>query len=92
MAETPIIPMGNDADSSGAAEAIIPSSPRRAAARLWQRGSGLSSFAAITGAAIDWTERALAEAGFDRAPWLAVVFGSGVFAWFALKCFTKVSP
>lgn len=27
----------------------------------------------------------LANAGFDRAPWLAVVFAGGILAWFALK-------
>ncbi|WP_245804648.1 ComEC/Rec2 family competence protein [Erythrobacter tepidarius] len=29
-------------------------------------------------------ERFLAAAGFDRAPWLAVLFMSGILAWFAL--------
>jgi competence protein ComEC len=29
-------------------------------------------------------ERFLATAGFDRAPWLAVAFGAGIAAWFAL--------
>ncbi|MFU7528589.1 ComEC/Rec2 family competence protein [Qipengyuania sp. ASV99] len=85
MAETPIIPMGNDPEISAGAEAIIPSSPRWAAARLWQRGGGLSSLASSTSAVFDWLERALADAGFDRAPWLAVVFAAGIFAWFALK-------
>jgi competence protein ComEC len=30
-------------------------------------------------------EAFLAGAGFDRAPWLAVVFAGGILAWFALK-------
>ena len=29
-------------------------------------------------------ERFLCQAGFDRAPWLAVGFGGGILAWFAL--------
>jgi len=29
-------------------------------------------------------ERFLAQAGFDRAPWLAVAFGGGIAAWFLL--------
>jgi len=29
-------------------------------------------------------ERFLAQAGFDRAPWLAVAFGAGISAWFVL--------
>jgi len=29
-------------------------------------------------------ERFLAEAGFDRAPWLAVAFAAGIAAWFGL--------
>jgi competence protein ComEC len=29
-------------------------------------------------------ERFLAAVGFDRAPWLAVAFGAGIAAWFAL--------
>ncbi|MGB3472001.1 MAG: ComEC/Rec2 family competence protein [Erythrobacter sp.] len=33
----------------------------------------------------DGSELFLASAGFDRAPWLAVVFASGILAWFALK-------
>ncbi|WP_091145036.1 ComEC/Rec2 family competence protein [Novosphingobium sp. CF614] len=30
------------------------------------------------------SERFLSSAGFDRGPWLAVAFGAGVAAWFAL--------
>ncbi|WP_197425982.1 ComEC/Rec2 family competence protein [Erythrobacter sp. CCH5-A1] len=32
----------------------------------------------------DAAERFLAEAGFERAPWLAVVFAGGIITWFAL--------
>ncbi len=43
----------------------------------WRRLGALSS-------ALGWIERFLAGAGFDRAPWLAVAFGSGIAAWFVL--------
>lgn len=33
----------------------------------------------------DRAEAFLAQAGFDRAPWLAVVFACGILCWFALK-------
>ena len=33
----------------------------------------------------DRAERFLAEAGFDRAPWIAVLFACGILAWFVLK-------
>lgn len=33
---------------------------------------------------IDRIERSLDTAGFDRAPWLAVGFGTGIGLWFAL--------
>lgn len=33
---------------------------------------------------LDGVENFLAHSGFDRAPWLAVAFGSGIAAWFAL--------
>jgi competence protein ComEC len=43
----------------------------------WRRRGGLSSIAATC-------ERFLAGAAFDRAPWLAVSFASGIAAWFGL--------
>lgn len=43
----------------------------------WRSRRGLASGLAAV-------ERFLAEAGFDRAPWLAVGFGSGIALWFAL--------
>ena len=42
----------------------------------WRRLGSLSS-------GLGRIERFLAEAGFDRAPWLAVAFGCGIAAWFA---------
>ncbi|MCB2075265.1 MAG: ComEC/Rec2 family competence protein [Novosphingobium sp.] len=44
----------------------------------WRRSSGLSRGLAVF-------ERFLADAGFDRAPWLAVAFAGGIAAWFALN-------
>ncbi|MFN3988837.1 MAG: ComEC/Rec2 family competence protein [Erythrobacter sp.] len=52
-------------------------------ARPWQSDARLSSGGALHWLA-DRCEAALAGAGFDRAPWLAVVFVVGIFAWFAL--------
>lgn len=87
MADTPIIPMGDENQSGptnqSAAPDVIPFSPARAKpARLWQRGGRMSSAA---GALAARAELFLDSAGFDRAPWLAVVFASGIFVWFALK-------
>ncbi len=83
MAHAPIIPMGDEPDSSSAAAGLIPDSPSRALApRVWQRGARLSSIASALG---DRAERFLANAGFDRAPWLAVVFAVGIFTWFVLQ-------
>ncbi|MDJ0977795.1 MAG: ComEC/Rec2 family competence protein [Erythrobacter sp.] len=83
MADTPIIPMGDDPESSAAATGFDPnSSARSQAQRLWQRDGGLSSAARSLG---DRAEAFLAGAGFDRAPWLAVMFAGGILSWFALK-------
>jgi len=75
MRDAPFIPMGDEAGDAPEA------APHRA--RPWQSDARLSS-----GAALRWLgdrcEVALASAGFDRAPWLAVVFVGGIFAWFAL--------
>lgn len=43
----------------------------------WRTRSGLSR-------GLVALERFLANAGFDRGPWLAVAFGAGICAWFAL--------
>jgi len=83
MAQTPIIPMGEGPDGSVPAAGNAPISPEQTQRpRLWQRGWGLSSTASTIA---DRTELFLASAGFDRAPWLAVVFASGILVWFALK-------
>jgi competence protein ComEC len=73
MRDVPIIPMGEDPGGEAAAGAPRP--------RPWQTARGLSS---ITRTAGEAAERFLAEAGFDRAPWLAVVFMLGIMAWFVL--------
>ncbi len=82
MADAPMIPIAGDPESSVSADGTAPSGPRRPTSRLWQRGSGLSSIASAIG---NGGERFLSHAGFDRAPWLAVVFASGILTWFALK-------
>ncbi len=79
MRDVPIIPMGDDPGGEDAAGGSTPrpwQSARRmsSAARRGARGSGL----------FDAAERFLGEAGFDRAPWLAVVYAGGITAWFAL--------
>jgi competence protein ComEC len=43
----------------------------------WRKSARLSS-------AADAAERWLAQAGFDRGPWLAVAFAAGIAAWFVL--------
>jgi len=43
----------------------------------WRRRVRLSS-------GLDSIEKFLGDAGFDRAPWLAVFFAGGIAAWFAL--------
>ena len=85
MHNVPIIPMG-DAPASTPDGSGVP-------ARPWQSGGGMSSAGArrdegvgvalITGLAMG-AERFLAAAGFDRAPWLTVLFMAGILAWFAL--------
>lgn len=74
--------MGDEPNGSDTARGLV--SPRP-----WQTGGAMSSVR--RGAARRWgslladaVERFLTEAGFDRAPWLAVVFASGIMAWFAL--------
>jgi competence protein ComEC len=79
MRDTPIIPIAGEADTNPEA------APQRAAP--WQSGGRLSSRAwrhAKYEAAANSAENFLVKAGFDKAPWLAVVFISGIFAWFAL--------
>lgn len=56
-----------------------PARPDRAALHhgSWRGFGHLSS-------TLERVERFLGAAGFDRAPWLAVAFMAGIFAWFAL--------
>lgn len=77
MRDVPIIPVGDD-PGGDAAEG----SP----ARPWQTGTRLSSggAGAIGSRLADAAEAFLARAGFDRAPWLAVVLAAGIAAWFVL--------
>ena len=76
MRDVPIIPMGEDPGGSDAAG--TPS------LRPWQTARALSSARGARARLPDAAERFLGEAGFDRAPWLAVVFALGILAWFAL--------
>ena len=79
MRDAPIIPMGDAAPATA--------EPAAQRARPWQSDARLSSGpwgrAAISRLA-DRSEAFLAAAGFDRAPWLAVVFVAGILTWFAL--------
>ncbi len=82
MGKVPIIPMGDDPGGSDAAGGVLLPRP-------WQTGGGKSSVGegrrgAIGGRLANGAEAFLGAAGFDRAPWLAVVFASGIMAWFAL--------
>jgi competence protein ComEC len=75
--DTPIIPMG-DASGSTPDGSGVP-------ARPWQSGGGKSSAGGGQGAALAArAEGFLAAAGFDRAPWLTVLFMAGILTWFAL--------
>lgn len=82
MHDVPIIPMGEEPGDHDAAGEPTP--------RPWQTARGLSSAAgstarrAVGGGALDAAERFLGDAGFDRAPWLAVIFAAGIITWFVL--------
>lgn len=75
MRDAPIVPLGGGASDVPAAENV-------AMQRPWQRGAALSS---IPHGFASGAEAFLSRSGFDRAPWLAVLFASGILAWFALK-------
>lgn len=64
----PNVPMG-EGQGSGAPDAAVQ--------RNWPKAERLSSLG-------DAAERFLGDAGFDRAPWLAVAFASGIATWFVL--------
>ncbi|WP_379923513.1 ComEC/Rec2 family competence protein [Erythrobacter sp. R86502] len=65
--------MGDDADGFAAAE--------KPTLGPWQTLRGLSSRRTRL---LDSVDRFLDNAGFDRAPWLAVIFASGIVTWFVL--------
>lgn len=78
----PIIPMGDEPGGSDAAGGDV--SPRP-----WQTGAGKSSASAgkpgtIARGLAEGAEAFLSNAGFERAPWLAVVFAGGILTWFGL--------
>jgi len=75
--------MGDMADDA----ATLPGSgPETGDSAALQQGPWRKHFALSSGlsAPIDAAEQFLREAGFDRAPWLAVGFAGGIWAWFAL--------
>lgn len=81
MRDVPIIPMGDDPGGSNAAGGAMP--------RPWQTTGRMSSVWGWQGGAneprlADATEAFLARAGFDRAPWLTVIFAGGIGTWFVL--------
>lgn len=80
MRDVPIIPMGEDPGSPDAA----PGAGEARRPRPWQSARGLSSIPEGTERLGDAAERFLADAGFERAPWLAVVFAGGIITWFVL--------
>ncbi len=78
MRDVPIIPMGEEPGGHDAAGEPSP--------RPWQTAKALSSTAGggKGGWWLDAAERFLGDAGFDRAPWLAVIFAAGIVTWFVL--------
>lgn len=78
MRDVPIIPMGEEPGGHDAAGEPSP--------RPWQTAGRLSSIAGgeARRRMLDASERFLGDAGFDRAPWLAVIFASGIVTWFVL--------
>ena len=82
MRDMPIIPMGEEPGGHDTAGEPTP--------RPWQTAKALSSTAGSTarrvvgGGALDAAECFLGDAGFDRAPWLAVIFAAGIITWFVL--------
>jgi len=97
MADAPIIPMGDEPAGGLPTNAPALPEPRKARGGLWQRVRALSSPSvrggaefgragrALPGLVAGRAERFLADAGFDKAPWLGVIFALGICAWFALK-------
>ncbi len=71
---SPDVPIGGGADNS-------PDTNDVAVQRTWRKTPALSSMGPRLGTIF---EDFLAGAGFDRAPWIAVVFAGGILTWFAL--------
>lgn len=83
MRDAPVIPMGDDPATVPIEGAVAGDPARR---RVWQSDAELSSTRTRFGSRLaDRVERFLEEAGFDRAPWMAVIFACGIMSWFALK-------
>ncbi len=72
--ESPYVPISGGSDPSSAADDV-------AVQRTWRKPPALSSVGPRIAA---YLEQFLAGSGFDRAPWIAVIFASGILAWFAL--------
>jgi competence protein ComEC len=80
----PFIPMGEEPAREASSERPVHTDAKDhgpASTGLWQSGGRLSSVPATIATT---AERFLSQAGFDRAPWLAVAFASGILTWFAL--------
>lgn len=83
MRDAPIIPMGEGAGNDAASN---DGAARNSASGSWQWGASRQKDDGDNQLGLaDRIEHFLAGAGFDRAPWLAVMFASGILAWFALK-------
>jgi competence protein ComEC len=82
LRDVPIIPMGDEPDGSDAADGVVSPRPWQTGGRKSSTGGGFGQSGAAGLA--DGAERFLTNAGFDRAPWLAVVFAAGIMTWFAL--------
>lgn len=86
MADMPSVPMGDDTGSNAVASrsALSSAAQKDGGFRLrqWQSAQRLSS---ISASLFDRIEAFLAQTGFDKAPWIAVMFACGIMAWFVLK-------
>ncbi len=83
MRDAPIIPMGEGAGNGAASN---DGAARNSASGSWQWGVPQQRVDGDGPLGLAHrVEQFLAGAGFDRAPWLAVMFASGILTWFALK-------
>jgi len=85
MRDGPIIPMGDDPGGSDAAGEGLPR-PWQTRQRKSSAGDGADNpiWRELGPRLADAAESFLTRAGFDRAPWLAVVLAGGITAWFVL--------